>query len=263
MPTANMSDRSLSYRNYDLGTLTFYDVWVLGVSCTAAWGTPLPSVLLPFFRAHFSDAHLDIGVGTGYFPATVLAEKEPDWKQALTIWDLSTTALQTTKERVEAVAPHINVRAVEADCASIPEILDTGDKFDSISASMLIHCIPQPTAQKAAGLARTAASLLSRQGVFYGCTVLGSTTRKTTVASPTVDWLPGGEVTFNEEASTKPLNWFGLMLMWFYNRSGIFTNWADGPDDIVQAIEGEFEVVESWVIGRVLLFRARVPRVRE
>lgn len=258
-----MSDRSLSYRNYDLGTLTIYDAWVLGVSCTAAWRTPLHGVLLPFFRAHFSDAHLDVGVGTGYFPATVLAERGPNGRQRLAIMDLSKMALQKTKERVEGAAPHVRVRVVEADCTAIPEGLFAGDSvnvFDSISASMLIHCIPQPTAQKSAGVARTAASLLSPKGVFYGCTVLGSTARQTTAPSPTIDWLPGGEVTFNEEASAKPMNLFAWVLMWFYNRSGIFTNWADGPDEIVTALEGEFEVVESWVIGRVLFFRARVPK---
>lgn len=259
-----MSDRSLSYRTYDLGTLTFYDAWVLGVSCTAAWKTPLHGVLLPFFRAHFSEAHLDIGVGTGYFPATVLAEKKTGGKQGLTIMDLSKTALEKTKQRVEATAPYVNVRAVEADCTTVSEMLlaeDNSNKFDSISASMLIHCVPQPTPQKSSGLSRTAARLLSRNGTFYGCTVLGSTTRKTTTPSPTIDWLPGGETTFNEEASAKGMNWFAWALMWFYNRAGIFTNWGDGPDGIVEALEGEFGVVESWVIGRVLFFRARVPKV--
>ena len=251
---------SLYYRCYDFGVLPFYDMFILHVTCSRAWKAPL-TTLLPFFRAHFSDNHLDMGVGTGFFPATVLAEKEPA-KQQLTLLDLSTTALAKTKRRVEAAAPHVAVRTIEADATALPAMY-SANRFDSISASLLLHCIPAPATAKMRGLVATARQLLSSGGVFYGATVLGETARKSTVPSATIDFLPGGEVSFGvtgEAESAKGLNIFGRLLMWFYNRSGIFTNWEDKPDAFVEVLEEGFEVVDSWVIGRILLFRARGPR---
>lgn len=253
---------SLSYRCYDLGVLPLYDTGVLNLSCTSAWACPVSSTLLPFFRAHFSDNHLDVGVGTGFFPATVLAEKTSG-DQQLTILDLSTTALEKTKRRVEAAAPHVAVRTVEADATTLPSSTDTTKKFDSMSASLLLHCIPMSAETKMRGLATTARKLLSPTGVFYGATVLGSTERIYTGPSTTIDWLPGGEASFGAAAEAqcvRGLNVLGRLLMSFYNRSGIFTNWEDKPDPFVEALEEGFEVVDSWVIGRVLLFRARGPR---
>ncbi|MBE3050309.1 class I SAM-dependent methyltransferase [Candidatus Bathyarchaeota archaeon] len=253
---------SLSYRCYDLGVLPLYDVMVLDINCAYAWSAPVSTTLLPFWRAHFSDNHLDIGVGSGFFPSTVLGDAESA-DQKLTIWDLSTTALAKTKRRVEMAAPHVVVQTIEADATALPASVDTSRKFDSISASLLLHCIPMSPEEKMRGLVATARQLLSPTGVFYGTTVLGDTARKITVPSATIDWLPGGETSFGISGEAKVatgLNLFGWAVMSFYNRAGIFTNWEDKPDVFVEALEEGFEIVDSWVIGQVLVFRARGPR---
>ncbi|KAL2107319.1 hypothetical protein VUR80DRAFT_5413 [Thermomyces stellatus] len=263
VPSAQMGFlKSLSFRVYNLGVLSFYDVWVLWISCSYAWRAPVETTLLPFFRAHFSQNHLDIGVGTGFFPAAVLAEKQPDHHQ-LTLWDLSTTALRKAKARVEAVAPNVHVWTIEADATAFPAGIDTTQKYDSISASFLLHCIPMPTSQKIGGLVSTAQQLLSPTGVFYGATVLGNTARKATTPSGTIDWITDGEAPLGIRAqreSATGLNIFGRMLMWAYNLAGIFSNWGDEPDVIVEALEKGFRIIDSWIIGRVLFFRAQGPR---
>ena len=255
--------KTLYYRCYDLGVLPFYDIFVLKITCTAAWKAPLDTILLPFFRTNFSDDHLDIGVGSGFFPATVLAELPPRDDQQLTLWDLSTTALQKTKARVEAAAPHVAVSTIEGDAMGAIKGLEEWGKFESISASLLLHCIPASAEQKTRAVAATARQLLSPTGVFFGATVLGDTKRNRTAPSAVVDWFPTVDVIFGTAGETRcacELNMFARGLMWFYNRSGIFTNWNDNPDAFVEALEDEFEEVDSWVIGRVLLFRARIPR---
>lgn len=253
--------KSFSYKSYDLGVLSFYDLWVLWISCTYAWKAPVKTTLLPFFKAHFSKNHLDIGVGTGYFPATILKDEQPDNHQ-LTLLDLSTTALRKTKARVEAVAPHIRVQTIEADATDLPAGVDAKQKYDSISASLLLHCIPMPASHKIRGLVSTVQKLLSPTGVFFGATVLGTTERDFTAPSAAIDWFGDAEVHFGfrgEAESATKLNAFGKMLMWAYNRTRIFTNWEDKPDVFVEALEAGFEEVDSWVIGRVLLFRAQRP----
>jgi len=55
---------------------SIYDTWVLGISNTYFWKCPTASVLLPFFEMHMSRRHLDVGVGTGYFPSAALSVRE-------------------------------------------------------------------------------------------------------------------------------------------------------------------------------------------
>lgn len=253
--------KSLSYRSYDLGVLSFYDVWVLWISCTYAWKAPVKTTLLPFFQAHFSKNHLDIGVGTGYFPATILREAQLDDHQ-LALLDLSITALRKTKARVEAVAPHVRIQAIQADATVLPDRFDTTQKYDSISASLLLHCIPMSASHKIRGLVSTAQQLLSPTGVFFGATVLGTTERAFTAPSADIDWMGNHDVQFGfwgEAESATPLNFFGKALMWAYNHTRIFSNWEDEPDVFVEALEAGFQEVDSWIIGRVLFFRAQGP----
>lgn len=48
--------------------LKLYDWWVLGISNRYAWRCSTDAVLLPFFRQHVGRRHLDVGVGTGFYP---------------------------------------------------------------------------------------------------------------------------------------------------------------------------------------------------
>ena len=63
-----MSQVPASARYYTPLFLRLYDVFVLWFSNRFAWRCPTPTVLLPFFKAHIgTEAHMDVGVGTGYY----------------------------------------------------------------------------------------------------------------------------------------------------------------------------------------------------
>lgn len=48
--------------------LLIYEIWVLGIVSTWAWGCGTSQYLLPQFRANVGQQnHLDIGSGTGYY----------------------------------------------------------------------------------------------------------------------------------------------------------------------------------------------------
>ncbi|GKZ55045.1 hypothetical protein AnigIFM49718_011170 [Aspergillus niger] len=53
----------------------------------------------------------------------------------------------------------------------------------------------------------------------------------------------------------------GRLTMRLYNWKGILGNADDSPEVFVKALEDEFEEVETHVVGVVLLFRARKPRL--
>ena len=79
--------------------LAIYDVFVLGFSSTFAWRCPTSTVLLPFFRRHVgANAHMDIGVGTGYYTAEAVRELSKTRKVALV--DLNPNSLKMTGERL-------------------------------------------------------------------------------------------------------------------------------------------------------------------
>ena len=92
--------------------------------------------------------------------------------------------------------------------------------------------MPGPVERKAA-LFRNMRDHLSREGVLYGTTVLGR------------------GVTHN---------WFGSYLMKAYNRSEIFGNLEDSEEGFAAALRENFEEVETWVEGVVMLFTARGPK---
>lgn len=79
---------------YSPAVLKLYDWWVLGLSNRFAWECPTKTVLLPFFKEHIGQRHLDVGVGTGFYlahaglgvqhetlSATVL-RRDPHWYKA-------------------------------------------------------------------------------------------------------------------------------------------------------------------------------------
>ncbi|CCF43668.1 methyltransferase [Colletotrichum higginsianum] len=211
----------------------FYDKYVLGFNMRYIWKCSTNDVLLPFFAENFSRNHLDCGVATGWFPAAALARPfRADSKQHLTLLDLTANPLRAAKARVLAVATNTDVRCVEADVTEPPPKQLLGERFDSISMFNLFHCMPGGRAKlRALGMYK---ELLSDDGVLSGCTVLGP------------------------NASTGWLTRF--QLRWYNKWWGIFHNWDDEKEHVQEALDHEFEEVETWVIGQLMLFRAKKPR---
>ncbi|TDZ29598.1 N-methyltransferase vrtF [Colletotrichum spinosum] len=214
----------------------FYDKYVLGFNMRYMWGCPTNDVLVPFFSENFSRNHLDCGVATGFFPAVALARPfRAAARQHLTLLDLTAPPLAATRARVLSVAPAADVRCVEADVTEPPppQLLAAGSPgFDSISMFNLFHCMPGGRAKFRAFA--TYKELLAPGGVLAGCTVLGP--------RASTPWLTR------------------LYLRWYNKWWGVFNNWDDTEEDVREALEHEFEEVETWVVGNTLLFRAKQPR---
>ncbi|OLN83446.1 putative uncharacterized protein YbcY 1 [Colletotrichum chlorophyti] len=228
------ADRNATYATtYSPSFLTlFYDKYVLGFNMRYIWGCST-DILLPFFCENFSRNHLDCGVATGYFPAVALARPfRTNSKQRLTLLDLNPNPLNAAKARVLSVTTETEVRCVEADVTEPPPKELRGERFDSISMFNLFHCMPGGKGKfRALGFYK---DLLSEDGVLSGCTVLGP--RKST------SWITA------------------FQLRWYNKWWGVFNNWEDKEEDLQEALEQEFEEVETWVIGNTMLFRAKKPR---
>ncbi|KAH8647709.1 hypothetical protein BX600DRAFT_475750 [Xylariales sp. PMI_506] len=209
-----------------------YDWLVLGFNCSYIWCCPVNEVQLPFFSEHFSSNHLDIGVATGYFPATALSRPFRSHEaQKLALLDFNAASLQAAEKRVLARTTDTAILCIEADAtAEMPKQLQKthNTKFDSISMFNLIHCIPAGSNKLRAF--SVFKDVLDDDGVLVGCTILG--------AKSATGWIS---------------KWY----LAFYNRVGVLHNWYDEREDIEAALKKEFGEVETWVVGMVLLFRAR------
>lgn len=212
---------------YIPAVLSVYDFFVLSFSNTYAWLCPTSTVLLPLFRSSLGQRHLDVGVGTGYFPEQTLKGSAC---REITLMDLNENTLKTAEGRIKAVVGDaVEVKGVKADVLAPPLPLSSGTKYDSISLFYLLHCLPGPPPRKSAIFSSLAPHLASG-GQIVGATVLGA---------------------------EREMNVTARMLMGLYNWLGVFGNWEDGEKVFTEALEKEFDDVEAWVQGRVFLFRAR------
>lgn len=231
---------SPSVQSYTPLLLYLYDKIVLYFNMGYAWKCSTPKSLFPLFSENFSSNHLDIGVATGYFPATALGsfvDKRQRKQQYLTLVDLDANSLHVATHRVMSRAPDTEVTCIQADAtAPTPDVLRE-KRFKSISMMNILHCIPRPTSTKAAAL-RNYAPLLDDDGVFFGSTVLGYDC---------------------EVAKKLDRSWFCYFYMMFINWYGHFDNWEDGTEVVHDALREVFEEVDTWIVGSILLFKARKP----
>ncbi|KAI8966579.1 S-adenosyl-L-methionine-dependent methyltransferase [Daldinia sp. FL1419] len=208
-----------------------YQRLVLEFNVPYVWGCPC-DVLLNLFAEHFSQNHLDCGVATGYFPATILRRTpHANSQRQITLLDLNPNCLEAAKAAIVAEAPQVPVHTVEADIkAPIPAAIK-GKKFDTISMFNLFHCVPGG-ASKFQALA-TYKDALADDGVFIGCTVLG------------------------EKHAT---GWFSRNYLSLYNWVGVFNNWDDKAEDVERVLRSAYKEVEVWKVGMMLMWRVRGPK---
>lgn len=210
----------------------WYDLYVLGFNMKYIWGCPTTSNLLPFFTENFSRNHLDCGVATGYFPANALSTIwRRNSQQRLVLLDVNPSSLLAAKLRIQAVTTDTEIECIEADVTTQTTL--TIQPFNSISMFNLFHCIPGGNKFKAINVF---AKLLHDSGTLVGCTVLGA------------------------KHTTSPA-WLKTLYLKIYNSQwGVFNNWDDSRTGIEEALHENFEEVETWVVGMMLLFRAQKPR---
>lgn len=201
---------------YTPRTLKFYDFMVLGVSNHLIWHCATRQ-LLRFYRHNMRGEHLEIGVGSGFFPS----HAEQPAPQRLVLTDLNTEALSYASRRIARPSRSYQRNVLEP--LDLPEAA-----FDSVSMSYLLHCVPGNLRDKACAFDH-ASAYLKRGGVLFGSTLLQSAHRPTLAARA---------------------------LMRLYNLTGIFHNQDDRLIDLEQALSQRFRCYQIQVVGHVAMFWA-------
>ncbi|MFL5755176.1 MAG: class I SAM-dependent methyltransferase, partial [Chloroflexota bacterium] len=140
--------------------LALYDPVVLGPIARFVWRCSTGR-LRQRYRRQIRARHLDVGPGTGYFLArSGLPDGSP-----VTLLDPNRNVLDHASRRLR----HLDVSTVEADvCKPLP----INGPFDSAALHLVIHCLPGPSARKAAAVANVA-RVIAPDGILFGATVLG------------------------------------------------------------------------------------------
>lgn len=178
-------------------------------------------------------------MATGYFPATALrlsrtskSESGVAESQRITLVDLETATLGISTARILQSDPDSQVQCVQAD-VTLPLPLELrGRKFDSISLFNLLHCIDG--SDRKLRILHAYGEILSDKGTLYGNTLLGHR------------YAP---------------NWFSKWWASRFESDGAFHCWNDTREMVDEALEEYFEESETWIVGYMLLFKARKPRV--
>lgn len=255
-PTAPPPAQTAGSSTYTPFLLKLYDLVVLSISNSYAWHCSTTAVQLPLFQSSLGRRHLDVGVGTGYYPAHALksssgsstntnnsSNKTPC--REITLLDLNPHTLDLAAARIAAAQPAVKIRSVVADVTDPATLLqalppssttntsneEEGEKFDSVSVFYLLHCLAGPPESKnrVFDLLR---EYVADDGVLVGTTILG------------------------EE---RPMNWLARRLMTIYNSKGIFDNWKDSRDVFEEGLRRNFGEVDVRIIGRTMVFTARRP----
>jgi ubiquinone/menaquinone biosynthesis C-methylase UbiE len=148
---------------YTPARLAFYDLFILGLSCSFVWRCPRRH-FLDLYDQHVGSRHLDIGVGTGYFLDRC---RFPIERPQITLLDPSDACLTKAARRLERYSP----RVVKA---SALEPLELGTaRFASVALNGVLHCLPATPETKAA-VFENLKPFLENGGVVFGSTILGS-----------------------------------------------------------------------------------------
>lgn len=205
---------------YSKSMLGIYDWFVLGFSNRLVWRCPSKHILALYDR-HVTANHLDVGVGTGFFLDRC---HFPNAHPRLGLMDLNANCLDAAGRRLARYRPEV-YRANVLD----PISLHTS-RFDSISLTYLLHCLPGTIRTKAVVLHHLK-PLLNQGGVMFGATLLS-----------------GGVYR----------SWAAKQLMDFYNSKGIFTNDHDDLQALRDVLSEHFTTVSVEVEGCAALFSGRV-----
>jgi SAM-dependent methyltransferase len=216
---------------YSSFVLKLYDAWVLGISNRLAWRCGTRKVLLPFYRRHVGEHHLEVGVGSGFYPSHADLRAE---HHQVTLLDLNEHSLAAAARRLghPPVAPLVAPPVTQlAGDVMQPLTMLEGRRFDSIALFYLLHCLPGAMNEKARVFAHLKGHLAA-DGVLFGATVLGDSAGH---------------------------NWFGRALQRTYNRKGVFDNRHDTLEALRAALSLHFAEVCVEQEGVVALFVARAP----
>lgn len=219
MASPSAHDAAAGAAIYKPWVLHGYDAFVHGFSNAFAWRCPT-RVLRSLYDAHVTDAHLDVGVGSGYFLDSC---RLPVASPRVVLLDLNPNALKFTARRIRRYRPLIHR-------ANVLEPLKLeSESFRSIALMYLLHCLPGSLQAKSV-VFQHLGRYLAADGVLFGATILGQGVPHTALARA---------------------------FLQFYNARGIFGNAADSLGDLDEALSSRFEQAQIRVHGSVAVFEAR------
>lgn len=206
-------------------SLALYDWWVLNISNNYAWRCNTDEFLIPHFKSHLGNNHMDIGVGTGFY-----LKKAADEINKISLSDLNIHSLEYAKKYIS------DEKLNSCFCHDIFNRF-TGElrgAFDSVSIFYLLHCLPGKMSDKKQAIINISETLKD-DGTLYGATILGKGVQH---------------------------NRFGSKLMSVYNKKGIFSNVYDSADSLETTLASLFEDVSVNIQGAVALFTAKNKKIK-
>ena len=205
---------------YSKSMLTIYDWLVLRFSNRLIWKCSSRQILALYDR-HVTANHLDVGVGTGYFLDRC---RFPSDRPRLGLMDLNLNCLDGAGSRAARYRPEVyRTNVLDPIGLEIP-------RFDSISMTYLLHCLPGTIKTKSA-VFRHLKPLLNHGGVMFGATLLSAGVHR---------------------------SWAAKRLMAFYSSKGIFTNDQDDLQGLRAMLSEHLTAVTVEVVGCAALFSGRV-----
>lgn len=155
----------------------------------------------------------------------------------MTLLDIEPTPLHSTTKRLLNSHPHVHVEAHRHDILSLDPLpgppKNSSPTYDSISMMYLLHTLPDSPLEKASIFGKIKSSI-KPSGVIFGATVLGR--------GPWHSFL-------------------GRLLLHILNWEKRLTNYDDGAEIYVKALKENFSDVKVDLIGSILIFEAREPRI--
>ncbi|HEX6687920.1 MAG TPA: class I SAM-dependent methyltransferase [Solirubrobacterales bacterium] len=198
--------------------LPFYDLFVLGYTLPVLWRCPKKRIRR-LYDENVGVRHLDIGVASGYL---IDKCRFPTETPEITLMDMNPNSLRFAARRLRRYSP----RTCQGNVLE-PWPL-SGQSFDSIAMSNLLHCVPGTLRDKAVVFDH-AREALAPGGTVFGATVLG-----------------------READHTKR----SLKMMERVNQRGGFSNLDDRREDLEAALVERFHTHDVEVVGVVALFTA-------
>lgn len=203
---------------YNRGLLAFYDLYVLGFSNRWVWRCASRHIL-QLYNEQISGNHLEVGVGTAYFPDRC---RFPVSKPHLDLLDIHPAPLEAGAKRLKRYQPGCFLGNVLAPISLSDRL------YESIAINYLLHCLPGDLLSKGQSvLDQLLPRLKPESGRLFGCTILGT---------------------------DLPHNALGQKLMALYNARGIFGNTADSEDALHHLLSRNFSRHQIEIRGCVALF---------
>ena len=203
---------------YSRPLLSIYDLWVLGISNSFIWRFPTRLQKAHYWQ-HLATEHLDVGVGTGYYPDKC---QPAGGFTRLGLLDINQNSLDKTMGRVKRHRP----KGFRANILE-PVTIDT-KPYQSIAVNYLLHCLPGKLPQKAV-IFDHLNPYLEKGGTIFGATLLSHGVHRSDRARK---------------------------LMAFYNEKGIFSNTEDSLEDLSELLASRYSHYSIEVTGCCALFAA-------